>query len=200
MFKRQNDSNHQHKNSDALARRIVTACECETVRVQEFSEQDYGLLPPFNWDVSDHEECAAFHLMDQAITILHVASVFDGTSLAYRAKILFPATTSVLQSPDYDGNAFSVSFRCDVEGSWTSDSASELEKSIAEVLSKNTALTSLLVSSGHHNVNLWLEDFKPISYMAVNTGKRYFSATETIDFIKVCNDIAGIIRARPGLV
>lgn len=43
----------------------------------------------------------------------------------------------------------------------------------------------------------WLEAFDPISYMAINTGKRYSSAEESVGFIKVSNEITKRIQAFP---
>ena len=90
--------------------------------------------------------------------------------------------------------------RHDAGGSWESDCNTDLEKAIAEVFSNDSTVTSLLLTSGHVNVNAWLEDSKPVSYLAVNTAKRYSSATEAVDFIGVGNEIARRIQAGPGLV
>ena len=95
------DAHGQHKSSDALAGLIATSCERAGITIRAFSEQDYAELPPFNWDVTDHEECAALHLIDQAVSILHVASVLHNGSLVYRAKTLFPSPASIIESPDY---------------------------------------------------------------------------------------------------
>jgi len=200
MSRKSSDPGEQHKSSDALAVLIVAACERDDITCRAFSVQDYAVLPPFNWDISAHEECAAVHLIDQTVCILHVASVRDNDSLVYRAKTLFPSPASVLESPDYHGGAFSVSFGGDAGGHWKSDCKTELGQAVAEVLTKDCTLTDLLLSAGHSNVNAWLEDSKPVSYIAVNTGKRYSSATEVVDFVSVSKEIAGRIQAGPGLV
>ena len=98
-----------------------------------FSEKDYALLPPFNWDTKDYQECAALHLADRAITIMHVVSVLDNNSLVYRAKALFPSPRSILESPDYhDRDTFSMTFRDASGGIWKSDCDSQLESTIAD--------------------------------------------------------------------
>lgn len=195
------DAHGQHRSSDVLAGLIATSCERAGITVRAFSEQDYAELPPFNWDVTDHEECAALHLIDQAVSILHVASVLDNGSLVYRVKTLFPSPASIMESPDYHhGGAFSVSFGHDAEAGWSSDSKTKLEEFIAELLISNSALTDLFLTAGHSNVNVWLEDSKPVSYMSVNTGKRYSSADAVGDFVTISSELAGKLQADPGLV
>ena len=102
------ESRKRHKASDALAQLIVTACQREAIKARAFSLQDYALLPAFNWDVSSHEECAALHLIDEAVSILHVVSVLNNSSVVYRAKTLI-ASPSILEFRD-DAAPFSVSF------------------------------------------------------------------------------------------
>ena len=91
-----------------------------------------------------------------------------------------------------------MSFVDDAGGSWKSDCQTGLGKVIAKALSRDSILRSMLLSTGHSNVNAWLEGFDPVSYMAFNTGKRYSSAKEAVDFIKVSNEIAKRIQAFPG--
>ena len=81
MSGRSNDHSEQHNASDALARLVVAACEQETITGRAFSVEDYAALPPFNWDVRAHEECAALHLIDQAVNILHVVSTLENGTL-----------------------------------------------------------------------------------------------------------------------
>ena len=130
-----------HKSSDPLSRVIATACDQAGIIVSRFSDQDYATLPPFNWDVTDHEECAALHVIGQAVSILHVAAVFDDGQLVYRAKSLVPAPTSIVESPDYElGEAFSMSFGVDAGNRWKSDCATGLGDFIGHVLSKDSPL------------------------------------------------------------
>jgi len=194
------DTHGQHKSSDALAGLIARSCERAGITVRAFSEQDYAELPPFNWDVTDHEECAALHLIDQAVSILHVVSVLENGTLFYRVKTLFPSPASVMESPDYHGDAFSVSFGRDAGERWKGDSKTALEELIAEVLTKHSSLTDGMLAADHRNVNAWLTDSKPVSYMAVNTGKRYSAAAEVVDFVSISNTLARRIQADPGLV
>ena len=194
------DAHGSHKNSDALLEQVVTACERAGILVRAFSKQDYAELPAFNWDVTDYEECAAVHLINQSVSLLHVASTRENETLLYRAKTLFPSPASVMDSPDYHGDAFSVSFGRDAGEPWKSDSKTALEELIAEVLSKHSALSEQLAEADHRNVNAWLEDSKPVRYMSVNTGKRYSSAMAVVDLISISNTLAEIIQADPGLV
>ena len=71
---------------------------------------------------------------------------------------------------------------------------------IAEILTKDSTITNLLLNAGHFNVNAWLEDSKPVTYLVVNTAKRYSSATEAVDFVSISHEIARRIRADAGLV
>ena len=93
-----------------------------------------------------------------------------------------------------------MSFGGDAGAGWNSDSKTKLEELIAEVLTSNSALTDLLLTAGHSNVNAWLEDSKPVSYMSVNTGKRYSSADAVVDFVTISSELAGKLQADPGLV
>ena len=190
------DHRKRHKASDALAQHIVTACQGEGIKVRAFSPQDYALLPAFNWDVSSHEECAALHLIDEAVSILHVVLVVSDSTLVYRAKTLIPSP-SILEFRDDDTAPFSVSFVEDAGGSWRNDCETGLAKTVARVFSNDSTLTDVLLSAGHPNVNAWLEAFDPVSYMAINTGKRYSSAEESVSFIRVSNEIANRIQAFP---
>ena len=190
----------RHKSSDALVQAIVTACERAGIAVRAFSKMDYAGLPAFNWDVTDYEECAAVHLIDQAVSLLHVASVLEDGTLVYRAKTLFPSPASVMDSPDYHSDAFSVSFGRDAGEPWKGDNKSALEDLIAEALSEHSTLSGQLGAADHRNVNAWLEDSKPVRYMSVNTGKRYFSPTAVVDLVSISNTLAGIIQADSGLV
>lgn len=142
---------HGHNSSDELAGLMVAACEQSSIGSRKFSEKDYALLPPFNWDIKDYQECAALHLVDRAITILHVVSVLDNNSLVYRAKALFPSPRSILESPDYhDRDAFSVTFRDAGGGIWKSDCDSQLESTIADIWSKTNQ-----ISDGDRGVDLY---------------------------------------------
>lgn len=194
------DTHGQHKSSDALLRQVATACERAGIVIRAFSEQDYANLPAFNWDVTNYEECAAVQLIDQSVSLLHVTSVLENGTLVYRAKTLFPSPRSGMDSPDYHGDAFSVSFGRDAAEPWRGDSKTALEELIAEVLSKHAALSDQLIAADHRNVNAWLEDSKPVQYMSVNTAKRYSSPTAVVDFVSISNTLAGIIQADLGLV
>ena len=194
------DAHGSHKSSDALSKQVATTCERAGFVVRAFSEQDYAELPAFNWDLTHYEECAAVHLIDQSVSLLHVASVLENGTLVYRAKTLFPSPASVMDSPDYHGDAFSVSFGSDAGEPWKGDTKTALEELVAEVLSKHSALTDQLVVADHRNVNAWLEDSKPVRYISVNTGKRYSSATAAVDLVSISNTLAGIIQADSGLV
>ena len=185
-----------HKAHDALAQRIVTACQREAIQTRTFSVEDYALLPAFNWDVSSHEESAAIHVVGEPVSILHVVSVLNDNSLVYRAKTLI-ASPSILEFRDDDWRGFSVSFVEADGGSWQSDCNTGLAKVVAKVFSKDSYLTNVLFSSGHSNVNIWLESFDPVTYMAINTGKRYSSAEASVDFVKACREIANRIQTFP---
>ena len=190
------DHAKRHKASDALAQRIMTACQHEAIQARAFSIQDYALLPAFNWDVSAHEESAAIHVISEPVSILHVVSVLNDSSLVYRAKTLI-ASPSILDFRDDDWRAFSVSFAEVDGGSWKSDCDTGLAKVVAKVFSKDATLTNVLFSSGHSNVNVWLESFDPVTYMAINTEKRYSSAEKSVDFVKACREIANRIQTFP---
>ena len=94
------DAPGRHNRSDTLADVIQAACERAGHRVGAFSDRDYTELPAFNWDVTDHEECAALHLIDHAVNILHVASVYEDGAMVYRAKTLFLAPAAILLVAD----------------------------------------------------------------------------------------------------
>jgi len=79
-----------------LALRIVIVCEREPLRSASPLYRTIVMLAPFNWDISDCEECAAVYPIDQNITIFHMASVRDNKSLVYQAKTLFSLPPSVL--------------------------------------------------------------------------------------------------------
>ncbi len=188
----------RHNASNSLTQFAARACQREAIKVRPFEIADYALLPAFNWDVTSCEEFAALHRIDEDVSLLHVAVVLETSSLVYRVKTLFPTPPSILESRDDVMGAFSVSFLQDAKGCWKSDCQTELGKIISSFLSKDLALTSMLVSSGHSNVNAWLESIEPVSYMAVNTGMRYSSVSDTTDFIRLSSVIANRIRAYPG--
>ncbi|MHC4996960.1 MAG: hypothetical protein ACYTGQ_18125, partial [Planctomycetota bacterium] len=184
----------RHKVDHALACDMAGACERAGFMSLTFEDQDYELLPEFNWDVRSHEAGAAVHLLDMSVSALHVVAVAEASALVYRAKTLIgePALYGCL---DDEASPFSVSFVGAEKGGWRSDCDTGLEKLLSLVLSNDSCLTETILSAGHVNVNVWLEGFKPVTYLAINTSKRYASNEELTEFVGVSAEIARRIQS-----
>jgi len=103
----------------------------------------------------------------------------------------------LLEGRERDDEPISVSFRVKKKGrvgqggllvfEWQSDCGTKLEHRIAEAFNLDTSLANALTSSGHVNVNAWLEE---VDYIAINTSKPYTQVQEVGEFLNSANLIA----------
>jgi hypothetical protein len=179
------------KVDNQLASDLVTALFREGFRAHALEESEYRNIPEFNWDLRSYESAAAVSLDAEALDILHIVTVKEKGQIHYRAKILLPCPSSILNGLSEE-EPFSVSFRADIGERWKDDMGGRLEQNVSEALNRAEDLTSSLLSSGHMNVNAWLDVDGRLS---INTAKRYTTLEGITDFIDASNKIVGCIQS-----
>ena len=179
------------KVDNQLASDLVTALFREGFRAHALEESEYRNIPEFNWDLRSCESAAAVSLDAEALDILHIVTVKEKGQIHYRAKILLPCPSSILHGLAEEA-PFSVSFRADIGERWKDDMGDRLGQSVSEALNGEEDLTSSLLSSGHMNVNAWLD---VDDHLSINTAKRYTTLEGITDFIDVSNKIVGCIQS-----
>lgn len=185
---------------DRLMREIANVLHAEGTGAEPLSGEQYAQLPFFNWDVQKYLHQAAVSLRGQEVDILHVVTLRSKatpTGVDYRAKALMECPKHLLEGRGRKDEPISISFKVQKKrrvgqgGSsvfeWQSDRGTKLERRIAEAFNLDTSLTNALTSSGHVNVNAWLEE---VDYIAINTSKPYTQVQEVDEFLNSANLIA----------
>ena len=180
------------KVDDQLASDLIAALFQKGFHARAIEKSECKKIPEFNWDVRSYKGAAAISLNFEALDILHIVTVKEKGKLLYRAKILVPCPSSILDGLPGEEDPFSVSFRADIGEQWKDDIGIELGQDISQALNKEHDLTSSLLSSGHENVNAWLD---VDSRLSINTAKRYTKLEEISDFLDVSNKIVGCIQS-----
>lgn len=192
---------------DRLAHEIANVLRAKGINAEPLAGDQYAQLPDFDWDVDEYLHEAGIRLHGQDADILHVVALpskeMRDSAVDYRAKFLLelPKYKYLLESRGQEDEALSVSFkvkkkRLTGHGEvsrfvWESDSGTKLERRLTEALKQDTSLADSLISSGHTNVNAWLEED---DYIAINTSKSYAQVRDINEFVNNANLIARCLK------
>ena len=186
---------------DGLSREVATNLKNQGINVEPLTDDEYQQLEPFDWDVDKHLDEAGVRLTGQNVDILHVVTLpskgkGDSREVIYKAKFLLECPENLLESIGKKDEPFSVSFKVKRKGlfgrgeisgfMWQSDCGTKLERRFIEMLNLDTSLGDNFVSSGHTNVNAWLQENH---YVAINTEKVYTQSRDIGEFLDVANII-----------
>jgi len=192
---------------DALALDVVRSLKEKAIDVESLTGEEYQRLESFDWDVEKHIGEAAVRMHGQEVDVLHVVNVTSKKMLkmgevTYKAKFLFKCPDYLLESRGRKDDPISVEFKATRKGLfgrgeisgyvWRSTCGTKLEHRLVESLNLDTPLRDKLISSGHTNVNAWLQES---DYIAINTSKSYTQVGEIEESLNIANIIARRLKS-----